>query len=287
MSDDAALAAIIANVQRLHRTYRREWTAEEDAFYLEHLGIMSLEEIGEALGRSATAVKVHRYRVQLPSHRRAPGFLTAHQASVLLGLDSHVVPQWIDKGMMPGQGMPSMGGRTRRISWVGLKMWLCKPESWIYLHVERIKHESLRSLVMRAQERWGDEWWDTNRVAAYHNCDNKDIQRYIKAGKLPAVHAVHIGARGKGGWARWFVRKSDAVQLRVCRGYGSGQPEAWPPRADAFILRARAEGMTCELIARMMKWPLKRVMYRARMLARMNEGGEPQRRRGRKGVKKG
>ncbi len=271
MSGDAALDAIIANVQRLHRTYRREWTAEEDAFYLEHLGTMSLEEIGEALGRSATAVKVHRYRFGMPSHSQTPGYITAHQVAKLLGLDSHTVPNWIDKGLMPGERMPSTGARTRWISWMRLKMWLCKPENWVYFRVERIKFESLRSLVLRAQERWGDEWWSTNQAAEYHGCENKDIQRYIKQGKLAGLHARHVHGRGKGGWAKWYVRRSDAVKLVVWRGKGYHHDAMFSPAADAFILRCRAAGKRCADIARLMKrrhnqvwWRLKQLEARAK-----------------------
>lgn len=266
MSEMELIETIIANVQRETGSGRREWTEEEDAYYRAHLVDMTLEEIAENLGRSANAVKVHRFRAGLPSHRRTPGYLTANQVGNLLRLDSHAVPCWMDKGIMPGERVPTSGKLMRRISLVRLKMWLIRPTSWLYFRVENIRNAGLRRLVELAQMRWGDEWWDTNQAAAYHGCENKDIVRYIVHGVLPAVQAPHIGGRDEAGWSRWFVRKSDALRLKVWRGKGNNHRMIWSKRADAFILRARSEGFEYQAIARMMKWPQKRVEYRAYLL---------------------
>jgi hypothetical protein len=112
-------------------------------------------------------------------------------------------------------------------------------------------------------------------VAEYHGCENKDVVRYIVHGVLPAIQAPHLGGRDEAGWSRWYVRRSDALGLRVWRGKGNNHRTVWSPRADAFILRARAEGKEYQEIARMMKWPQKRVEYRARCLKQaMKQDGE-------------
>ena len=266
--NEELLDALIGNVRRGEhgRQRSREWTREDDRYYLDHLVDMTIEEIGEALGRSANAVKIHRFRAGLPSHRRTPGYLTTHQVALILGVDGHNPPIWVDHGILPGERVPSTGMLTRRISWMKFKMWLVKPTSWFYFKPERMKNESLRSLVLLAKRRWGDEWWSLPQAAAYHHCDSKDILRYVKHGDLPAVQAPLIGGRNPAqGWAYWFAKKSDVLRLKVDR-QGDWPRGDWTDRGDAFIIRARAEGKRYEDIARMMGWKQKRVEYRAKLL---------------------
>src|SRR4030065_1735521 len=70
--------------------YRRSgwanrWTPEEEQFLREQIGLMSDEQIGAALGRSTTAIKIHRQRKGIPAHSKRPGWLAGHGAGKLMG----------------------------------------------------------------------------------------------------------------------------------------------------------------------------------------------------------
>ena len=254
----------IQDTDRKIRILPPAWTEEEEQFYRDHLSDMSLAEIAQALGRSDNAVKVHRFRAGLPSHRRTPGYLTTHQVAVLLGVDSHAPPVWVDHGVMPGELVKYDDFKMRRVRLEDFKRWLTRPESWIYFNVEKIKNPSLKRLVQLAQERWGDEWWSTRQAADYLGLTVEDISRQIELGKLYGIQAKLLGGRHfKQRWAYWFVRKSDAVKIHIDPHAEKG---GWTARSDAFILRAMAEGVIYEDIAARMKWGKKRVEYRARLL---------------------
>ena len=249
------------------------WTDEEERFYSDHLSDMTLAEIARALGRSEAAVKCHRFRAGLGSHRRAPGYLTTYQVAVLLGIDGHIPPVWVDHGIMPGELVPYENKRMRRVRLEDFKRWLVRPETWVYIRVERIRNPSLRRLVQIAQQRWGDEWWSTRQAADYHGLTSSDICRQIKLGRIEGIQAYMRGGRDTNpSWALWFVRKSEVMRLHIdaCAERGG-----WTPRSDAYILRAMTEGMIYADIAARMKWSPKRVSYRAsRLKKQMTPVGE-------------
>lgn len=251
--------------------YPQRWTEAEDQFYLEHIGHMSYEEIAAALGRSVTGVVIRARRKGLPKATRMFGYLSANQVAILLGIDNHKPPAWIDAGIMPGERIASEEGIIRRVSLVQFKMWLIRPKSWVYFRVTRIKNEYLRRLVQLAQSRWGDEWLTTKQAADLRGCTVQDILQQIVNGKLvgyqpPLVSGRHFNRR----WAYWFVRKSHVLRVQIVKGKGGpGHPDfAWSTRADAFLLRARAEGKSYYEIGRMMKWHWQRVRYRLQCLER-------------------
>ncbi|MDI6770119.1 MAG: hypothetical protein QMD04_10660 [Anaerolineales bacterium] len=245
---------------------RVRWTPEEDRFLQENSAIMSLGDIAKKLGRSRYAVHIRRKKLDAVAPRHAPGYLSCNQIAKILGVDSHKPPTWVDLGILQGEAFPyEFGPIKRRVKINTFKRWLIRPESWVYFKTERIRVPHLRRLVELAQARWGDAWWSTNQAAAYHGVDNKDILRQVKLGKLTGLHAVGLDRVRNPGWAYWFVRRSEVKTLVLYFGKGSGRELIhWSPRADAFIIRARQEGRTYADIARMMKWPQKRVEYRWR-----------------------
>jgi hypothetical protein len=167
------------------------WTDAENQYYLEHANRVSLREIAVKLGRSTDAIKTHWGRYGMPAPTKFPEFLTANTIGGMLSLDPHKIVGWIDAGMIKGIRL----GRVRRVSLIALKMWLVRPTSWVYFRAERIKNSALRSLVLRAQERWGDEWWDSRKVAEYHKCDTRDVCRLCANGQLPGYQAVNVSGR--------------------------------------------------------------------------------------------
>lgn len=260
--------------KKTRRSHFRPWTAEEDDFYHRNAGKLSYDEISAALGRSRNAIKVRFTRMGLPAATKALGWMTAQKVSELLSIDPHKTVAWIRKGILPGEQMFFTARPIHRIAIVTLKRWLVRPESWIYFDAGKIKNPALRSLVRRAQERWGDEWWTTCQAADYLGVDQKDVLRQIQIGRICGIQAVHKGGRDQAGWSFWYVRRSEAVQLKIPIGKGGNKRNyPWPAGADSFLIRARAQGLEWGVIARMMKWPQKRCEYRYNLLRKEGKAG--------------
>lgn len=236
------------------------WTAAEDEFVKEHLGWLTDEEMGEALGRPANGVHLRWAReLGLPAPSKNPDVYTAGQAAKILGMDGHPMIRLIDEGILPGRRLP--GERNIRVvRRVTLWRWAVNPMNWIYFKPwkGRLGHWRLARLLALKAQRWGDEWWPPGQVAAYHGVHHTDVNRYIHAGKL----------RGKK-YGNWWILRSDATAagLVFYKGSGCGPNVEWSEAGDRFLLRAWREGFSCSAIGRMMKWPEKRVQYRLGVLA--------------------
>ena len=143
--------------------------------------------------------------------------------------------------------------------------------------VELIKSEHLRRLVELAQGRWGDEWLSTRQAADLRGCGLDDIQQAIMHGRLNGYHVGSLDRKRTWSWAQWFVRRSGreaatAVGLRKGARLSSGAPGR-----TRLIIRAYARGLAYEDLARMMRWPVKRIQYRVRLLKEQGliEGRKP------------
>ena len=60
------------------------WTEEEETFLRENLGVLSMEEIAAALGRTATAVKIRWTRKGYHAPSKQPGDIVANKAGKML-----------------------------------------------------------------------------------------------------------------------------------------------------------------------------------------------------------
>ncbi len=235
----------------------QRWTEEEHNFLAANLGRLTLEELAVQMGRSRNALKVRFTRFHLPAPSKRIGYLTGNQIAKALGLDVHAVMKLHDRGLMP---ITNLAGprHIMQISRIRLYMWAINPENWIYFRVENMVDRHLQRLVEIAQSRWEDEWWSTGQVAAFHG---------LKGGKANAVETRIMRGKLEGKrWGNWWIKKSVAVSLHFYLGKGGATRRDWSARADAFIVRAHAEGRTDAEMARMMKWSEKTVGYRRRCL---------------------
>ncbi|MBE3038015.1 MAG: hypothetical protein IMZ62_04285 [Chloroflexi bacterium] len=245
------------------------WTTEEDAYVFENRGCLALAEIGARLGRSANAVKVRGYRIQAATPRRTPGYVSGNQIAQILGVDSHIPPAWIERGILEGEVIPYNQSRVwRRTTWPAFLRFLIRPSSWVYFKVEKIKNPRLRRLVELAQAKWGDRWLTTRQAADLRGCELDAIQTAILHGRLHGYQAGSIDRLRVWAWAHWFVLRSEVERLTLPWGCDKGRTIQWSPRADTFIIRACKEKISYEDMARMMKWPRKRVEYREKLLRR-------------------
>ncbi len=248
------------------------WTKEEDCFLREKLGWLTDAEIGEAIGRTEIAVHLRWSRdLLLPAPSKAPGIVTAHMASKMLGLADRRKPAyWVDKGLLRGRRMP--GGRVIRLIRIeDLERFAVNPKNWIYFDPNGVQDARLKRLISLRQHRWGDAWWTTRQVADHHGVSAKDVTRYIAHGKLPGVQsAVRLEARNNGPrrWANWFVLRSDAVKFRFITR--DNPKQSFTPAADTWILKARDElGWDFPRIGRSMKRSGEMARLRWRKLKEM------------------
>lgn len=234
---------------------RRTWTPAEDAFIREHLGWLTDAEMGEALGRTETAVHLRWNRdLQLPGPSKSPEVITALKAAELLGIDGHKVAHWVDAGLIRGRLMAG-GRKIRLIQREDLRRWALNPMNWVYFDIRNVLDEELHHLLAMRAKRWNNEWWPTERVAQYHGVDTSDVKRYIRAQRILAFQPqVSLGGRHPlRGWARWFVLKSEATRADLHFVKRGDDMTGLTPRGKAWMKKALRMGWRAPHIARSMK----------------------------------
>lgn len=245
------------------------WTPEEEAYLEDALGYLSIQEIAQRLGRTPAAIKIRWTRLGLDAPSKQPGEVVATKVGRRMGVCGKLIIRMIDEGRMPGRVVP--GGRNIHVTKeADLRRWVTRPENWIYFKVERIRDVSLKRLVLLAQERWPDEWWTPGQMAEYHNLnDTSVINNAIRRGDLPAVR-----------WQNWKILKSNAVAYQFRQGSGRNVIIDWSVPGDAFIVLARAVGLTSSFIdelrggtARRADWRLKNLMKHGQVLVLIKRFG--------------
>lgn len=218
-----------------------QWSQDEEIYLREQIGKLTYAEIGAALGRSEAAIKIRQVRKGMPAASKRPGWVTGHGAAKRLGVDIHAIMRLTERGILPHEALPGKRG-ILSIRLVTLYRWAVNPGNWIYFKLEKMGDARLRRLVERRRERWEDAWWGTGRVADWHGVEHTDVQRFIEAGKLPAVK-----------WGNWWVKRSDATRagLRFPKGKGAGHALVWSEAGDEFMLLATAVGLSASATSKM------------------------------------
>jgi hypothetical protein len=274
--------ALFAGTQVQDRTAKQpNWTAAEEKFIVENYVILSDMEIGAILGRSATAIHVHREReMNLPGPSKAHGILTINRAAKMLGLNScHALAYWFDAGLLPGYKLPG-GSMCRLIQVADFIRWVCTPANWIYIDIDKITDVKLKRMAFKRRERWNDDWWSTVQVAQYHGVSTQDVKRYIKLGYIQAIQPEYsIGGRELNrNWKPWRVLRSEATHPGLhfwTRAEIRTGRRIWSAAADAWILKARDElGLKFTTIGRTMKRSDELIGLRYYALKKMNKEQE-------------
>jgi hypothetical protein len=238
----------------LARTGARHWTDEEDAFLRAHLGYLSDEEIGQALGRTALAVHLRWTRdLGLPAPSKTPGLLTREAVARLLHIDSHAVTRWTREGLLRARPLPGSRG-IHVVTELAVLRFVTNPRNWIYFQPERVTDPHLRRLLDRQKERWADEWWTPQQVADYHGVHHTHVNDKIRRGELPAVK-----------WQNHRILRSHATDPNLKFYVGEDAMRrvqvflnAWSPAAEAFLVLAHAVGVHEVVVATLMKTPISR-----------------------------
>lgn len=245
----AAIAAGYNGGRPANVTLSNTWTTADQAYLEQWAGVLSDVQLGQQLGRSPVAIKIRRKRSGLPSPTTHEDYVTANIVSRKLGVCVKAVCKWIDRGYMKADPAPLADRLVWRMRRSYFYAWALNPDNWILFYrsirnPSRIRDTKLRQLILRRAEQWGDEWWTAGEVAKYHRVEQQDINRYIHAGKLPAVR-----------WNNWMVRRSDATNPNLIFYKGKGS-DAFnrnsTARRDAFIVLAVAVGLPYQQISNMM-----------------------------------
>jgi hypothetical protein len=249
-----------------------DWTPAEEQFLVDHLGILSDEEIAQALGRSPAAVPRRRSKRGLPAPSKHPEYITPKRIAKALGINEHLPIRWVKSGLLPGRRLP-LDGVVHVVRRVTFLRWFVNPHNWIYFGLgERIRDPHLRRLFELKQARWQDAWWTLGQVAAYHGVERYDVAHAVEDGRIAAVK-----------WGKRWVLKSEATRpgLALCRGKRHDFSRNWPEELDAFVVLARAVGLSYLAIARLARlsrgglvaWRLRSLHRRGRIPALVESHG--------------
>lgn len=275
-SSEPHLAQILGtSTAKRKRGKMPRWSKEEEDFLKEHLGKIPESAIAAALGRTVIAVHL-RWKRDLGLHGPSydPNVITCNQIAEGLRKDGKTIGKLIDRGILPGRRLPfDSGAVIRVVDRVTFLRWVINPMHWIYFNPARVGTRSPRRrgihkfeakfwkyvhrLLELKRARWKDEWWSIGRVARYHRVDHTLVNTTIHRGRLRALD-----------WGNWWILKSDALAIKFYTGKGRPGCEKlnWSPAGDAFLIRAHAAGFSFRVIAKMMKQPQKRVIYRLNVL---------------------
>jgi hypothetical protein len=221
------------------------WTPEDAALLAAWSGRLSAAEIAARLGRTAMGIATQQYLRGLPTPLKHPEYVTGQEMADALGVDSHSILRLIDRGLLPVEPIPVPEMTAWRMRRTAFHAWATRPENWVYFirsvrNPARITDEKLRRLVERRAAAWPDAWWSIGEVADYHGVIHQDINKYVRRGVLPGVK-----------WNNWWIRRSDAVRLRIFTRADGQLPHRGTASMDAFLVLAVAVGIPYPHIARM------------------------------------
>lgn len=259
-SPSPGTVAVLSKGERPKSGRAAEWLEDDDNFLRVNLGWLSEEEIAQHLGRTVIAVHLRWKRdLKLTAPSKHPDYITTQKIAETLGVDPKAAMRWVDMSLLPGRRLPFNGRTVRSVSRVTFLRWTLNPMNWIYFRPERVTDLHLRRLLRLKQKRWGDEWLTPGEVARLHHTTHAVVNNKLHSRELQGVK-----------WGNWHILRSEATKpsLRIYSGKGSACRE-WSEAGDAFIILARAVGLSTNAIGQMMGgWPGSRVFYRLKELRR-------------------
>jgi hypothetical protein len=128
------------------------WTQHELNYLENSWGIKTLSKIAKSLKRSKVGVFVKAKRLKLGASTRADEFMTARQASLMLGInDSQVVLRWIKL-----KGLPA----KKREMLFGKKFWMIKHSdmiNWLENNQEKFDSRKIEFYALGSEPNWLQE----------------------------------------------------------------------------------------------------------------------------------
>jgi excisionase family DNA binding protein len=211
---------------RGYSEWRHNWTREEER----RLGDLMCEyhsyaEIAAELGRSVWAIRLRAKRVLGLALSKAGGH-TVNVTARLLGVDSHVVKRWCDRGWLKWHdiGMQVYSGRVRLVGHDELLDFLEDEGHWHLYEPGKITDSGMRewAIEMRA----GVRFLTTGQVGKRLGLSDAAVNDHIHRGSLRAVK------RG----SNWLVRECDVRYPEPRTTKGQRRP---PPFSEAEHAKVR------------------------------------------------
>lgn len=234
----SGIASLAKQPQQEAAPLTREWTDEETQYLDDQLGVIPMAEIAVNLGRTWNAIKIMMTRLGLKAPSKRPGYLTGNGVANALGIDSHAIIMWHERGIIDFGVVPGTLG-VLRIARQRLLRWAINPENWpywLYTINHKIRHipdEHISRLIKRQLLRWPDEWWTTGQAAKYHDVNIRVIARQALLGNIATIQHGH-----------WYFKKSEVMDWHfVLKGRGHAHAVTPSHAADAFILLGYAIGL--------------------------------------------
>src|SRR5258706_954124 len=240
------------------------WSEDELGKIEKLLPFHSANKVGEMLGRSGNAIKIIRQRKGIKASSKSEGWVTANQVRLLLGMaDGRPIMGWIKKGLVLGHQIN--GDSTWMVHEISLRRWITSSLSWAYFDPSGITDKKLARLVKLAQDRWNDTWLSPRQVADMKGTNTKTVLMAVKRGQLSAIHIQEKDGRHSGAvWALWAVKRSDALKWE----YNAPAVDLMDD-LHAFMLLARAIGLSNERIAILCRLSGETINKRMRMIDKM------------------
>lgn len=259
MSLDALIEHFVDQADIVHAPDRsHEWTDSELKQLREGCAALMTDlEIAVMLGKSEMAVHLKRERLQIPTVRNTPGWMSANKVRKRLGInDQRPIIGWIRKGLVMGRSLPQ-GSTCWMVHEISLRRFVTRPKNWPFFDINKVRDPHLRRLIDMAKERWNDEWLTTREAAdlAGHG-DIRKVNLFIRLGRLDAVQTYNKDGRRsvhkKPSWSYNFVRRSQVLVTRWERGHGEAASKL-TENGLVWVKKALSIGWKATWIARSMK----------------------------------
>ena len=170
------------------------WTQHELNYLENYWGIKTLSRIAKSLKRSKVGVFVKAKRLKLGASTRADEFMTARQASLMLGInDSQIVLRWIKL-----KGLPA----KKREMLLGKKFWMIKHSdmiNWLENNQEKFDSRKIEFYALGSEPKWlqdkrkKDKRLPRNRFKKWTQSENNLLMILYQKGKKQKEIAEMFG----------------------------------------------------------------------------------------------
>lgn len=217
---------------------------------LDDLTSRTLAELAVLVGHSPDGIRIRTIRKGWRTRMRNPDWMSARKVSEMMGLDSHNITKWIERGYLTSDRMPFEGRVVYRILQENIEAFILDPENWAYYDVHKISDPGLRALAFSVRD--GDEYLTTGEVAQRLGCGPNWVAALIRKGDLPAKR-----------WGNHKIHRDDAAKIELIGpGHGGLPQRSFTLEEDLQLLSGHAVGIGLRIMGLGMKRHTSSTAYR-------------------------
>lgn len=166
---------------------RPYWNEKDITFLITERHTFSPAQMGEALGRSETAVKLKLKRLGYNWIKNVDGLFTMRAVARLFGVDDKCAGWWIDSGWLKGDRFPTKLGPyyPRRVSWEAISDFIEDERYWHLWETGRMRPGSLKEYAEEVRDGRG-RFLTTGQVGKLTFYTHRWIRELIARGKIKA-----------------------------------------------------------------------------------------------------